>query len=83
MEPLEYCDRWVEKYTNIAPGERGYRAACIRELAKATGLKERSIDNNWGEDFKKRPEWVLTGLRNADLVNQAREIFRSDNFPRS
>ena len=81
LTPSQYCQRWVEKLTGICPHERGYRAACIRELAKVTGLKIRSIDNNWSKNFQNYPSWVLIPLRNADLVNQMREIITRDDFP--
>ena len=32
MEPLEYCEKYVE---SPKPGERGYRAACVRILTEA------------------------------------------------
>lgn len=81
LTPQEYCQRWVFKLTGIAPQERGYRSACIRELAKVTGLKERSIDNNWGQNFQDHPQWVKVCLRHADLVNQMREVIARDDFP--
>jgi hypothetical protein len=69
MEPTEYCRRWVKK---IQPGERGYRAECIRALEKATfGVyKFDTIDRNWGSDFERRPEAVLELLRVANMLNE-------------
>jgi hypothetical protein len=68
MEPMEYCRRWVK---HIQPGERGYRAECIRALEKATfgTYKFVTINRNWGSNFEKRPEVVLELLRVADLLN--------------
>lgn len=68
MEPMEYCRRWVQ---HIQPGERGYRAECIRALEKATfgTYKFDTINRNWGPSFDKRPEVVLELLRVADLLN--------------
>ncbi|WP_323374478.1 hypothetical protein [Nostoc commune] len=43
LEPLEYCQRWVE----VSPDERGYRKACVAALAEATALSPRPI-NDWG-----------------------------------
>jgi hypothetical protein len=69
MEPKEYCRQWVQ---HIQPGERGYRAACIRALEKATfGVyKFDTIDRNWGKDFERRPEAALELLRVANMLNE-------------
>lgn len=69
MEPLEYCRRWV---TTIEPGERGYRAECIRALEKATfGVyKFETINRNWGAEFERRPESALELLRVANMLNE-------------
>ena len=69
MEPTEYCDRWV---THIHPGERGYRAECIRALEKATFGTYRfvTIDRNWGPNFERRPDSVLELLRVANMLNE-------------
>lgn len=66
LEPQEFCRRWVNK---PAPGERGYRAACIRELARACGISERTVDG-WGPNFERRPEHILVLLRTVDLLRQ-------------
>ncbi len=73
MEPREYCCRWVPKFYGISPDERGYRKACIKELAKVTTLEEGTI-NNWGSQFEGRPNYVLVMLRMADMINQIREV---------
>lgn len=69
MEPDEYCRCWV---THIQPGERGYRAECIRALEKATfGVyKFDTIDRNWGSEFERRPEAALELLRVANMLNE-------------
>jgi len=69
MEPIEYCRRWV---TRIQPGERGYRAECVRALEKATfGVyKFDTIDRNWGGEFERRPEAALELLRVANMLNE-------------
>lgn len=69
MEPSEYCRRWVKR---IQPGERGYRAECIRALERATfGVyKFDTIDRNWGAEFERRPEAALELLRVANMLNE-------------
>ncbi len=74
MEPEEYCWRWVPVYQGKHPGERGYRAACVRELAKVAGIKESTIDINWGANFEKRPNYMPRLLRMADVINQLKQV---------
>ena len=76
MEPLEYCFRWVD----MPPDERGYRKACIAALAEATGLSPRTI-GNWGQNFERRPAYVLHLLRMADKLNQIKKIVLPSDFP--
>lgn len=76
LEPLEYCQRWVE----MSPDERGYRKACIVALAEATGLSERTI-GNWGQNFERRPNYVAHILRMADMLNQIRKIVLPPDCP--
>ncbi|BAT55386.1 unknown protein [Nostoc sp. NIES-3756] len=76
LEPLEYCQRWVE----MSPDERGYRKACIAALAEATGLSERTI-GNWGQNFERRPNYVVHILRMADMLNQIRKIVLPPDYP--
>jgi hypothetical protein len=76
LEPLEYCQRWVE----IPPEERGYRKACIAALAEATALSPRTI-NDWGANFERRPDHVLHVLRMADMLNQIRKIVLPPDYP--
>ncbi|MFM7428196.1 MAG: hypothetical protein ACKO7W_24895 [Elainella sp.] len=58
--------------TTIEPGERGYRAECIRALEKATfGVyKFETINRNWGAEFERRPESALELLRVANMLNE-------------
>ena len=76
LEPLEYCQRWVE----MPPDERGYRKACVASLAEATGLSERTI-GNWGQNFERRPNYVVHILRMADMLNQIRKIVLPPDYP--
>jgi hypothetical protein len=76
LEPLEYCQRWVQ----VPPEERGYRKACIASLAEATGLSPRTI-NDWGANFERRPDHVLHVLRMADMLNQIRKIVLPPDYP--
>ncbi len=75
MEPQEYCRKWVPIYQGKKPGERGYRAACVRELAKISGVKESTIDINWGSDFAQRPGYLPRMLTLADVINSVKQIF--------
>jgi hypothetical protein len=72
LEPMDYCQRWVSRSPS-----RGYRKACINALVDATGLSPGTI-RNWGTDFQRRPLYVLRILRQADLLNQLRELDRAD-----
>ena len=74
LEPEEYCRRWVPVHQGKHPGERGYRAACVRELAKVAGIKESTIDINWGANFEKRPNYMPRLLRMADVINQLKQV---------
>lgn len=76
MEPSDFCKRWI---TRVRPGERGWRAECCRELAKATGLSIRTIEG-WGSDFSGRPEIIVTLLRKEDLLRQIARLSGSDNL---
>ncbi|MBD2003852.1 MULTISPECIES: hypothetical protein [Cyanophyceae] len=76
LEPLEYCRRWVE----MSSDERGYRKACITALAEATALSSRTI-GNWGQNFERRPNYVLHILRMADMLNQIRKIILPADYP--
>ncbi len=66
LEPMEFCQRWVKSPTS---GERGYHAACVRELAKACGISELTV-KGWGQNFQKYPSHIPTMLRTVDLLRQ-------------
>ncbi|BDA76315.1 hypothetical protein CAL7716_104810 (plasmid) [Calothrix sp. PCC 7716] len=75
MEPLDFCRKWIK---SPLPGERGYYKVCVKLLAKATGLSERTVEG-WGSDFSNRPDYVLTTLKKEDIILQIRELVkRSD-----
>lgn len=69
LEPIEFCQRWVDRPAD----ERGYYTACVKALAQATGLSERTVQG-WGKDFAKRPDYVLHILRKEDIINQIRKL---------
>ncbi|RUT03877.1 hypothetical protein DSM106972_047910 [Dulcicalothrix desertica PCC 7102] len=75
MEPEEYCRKWVPIYQDKKPGERGYRAACIRELARVSGVKGTTIDINWGSDFSERPSYLPKMLALAHTINLMKQMF--------
>jgi AcrR family transcriptional regulator len=68
LEPVEYCQRWVA----AAPG-KGYLKVAINALAEATGLSPGTI-RNWEPDFRRRPQYALRLLRQADLLNQIQQL---------
>jgi hypothetical protein len=75
LTPWEYCQKWVE----ISPDERGYRKACVKALAEATGLSPRTI-NNWGKKFEKYPAHIVRTLSMADRLNQIKKILLSSDY---
>ena len=77
LEPSDFCQKWVK---SIAPGERGYYKACVKAIAEATGLSERTIEG-WGSDFKGRPDSVLVTLKKEDTINQIRVLVKVDDLP--
>ncbi|BAZ48769.1 hypothetical protein NIES4103_13780 [Nostoc sp. NIES-4103] len=68
LEPMEYCRRWVTQ----EPG-RNYRKACINAIAQVTGTSPKTV-KDWGTDFRRRPKYVTRILRQADLINQFRQL---------
>lgn len=74
LEPLDFCNIWIPKIYGIQPNERGFKAACIRELTKITGTQYTTIERNWGADFSDRPDWVPRVLRREHMLNRIREI---------
>jgi hypothetical protein len=81
LEPIEYCRRWVE-----TDPSRGYKKACINALAQATGLSPNTI-KDWGTNFNRRPHYIPFVLRQADLINQFKQLVTTgqiilpSNFP--
>jgi hypothetical protein len=70
LKPSEFCRRWIE---NPPPGEWGYRAACIRELVRVTGLTKDAI-NKWGPDLDDCPDIVEILLRKEDIIRQVQHL---------
>lgn len=68
LEPSEYCRRWVSQDDN-----RGYRKVCINVIAAATGLSPSTV-KDWGPDFIRCPRYVPYLLRQADLLNQFKQL---------
>ncbi|QSJ20361.1 hypothetical protein JYQ62_17655 [Nostoc sp. UHCC 0702] len=68
LEPMEYCRRWVSP----EPG-RNYRKTCINAIAQVTGTSPKTV-KDWGTNFHRRPKYVTRILRQADLINQFREL---------
>jgi hypothetical protein len=81
LEPMEYCRRWVSR----EPG-RNYRKACINAIAQVTGASPKTV-KDWGTDFRRRPKYVTRILRQADLINQFKQLVATGiinlppNFP--
>ena len=73
MEPREFCQTWLETPN---PGDWGYRRACVRLLAEATGLSERTIEN-WGKDFDRRPDYVLIILKKDNALREIQKILEN------
>ena len=74
LKPQEYCEKWVPILYGRQPGERGYKAACIRELARVSGVEADTIERNWGLTnmaFDAAPAYLPRMLRMADIINQA------------
>lgn len=68
LEPMEYCRRWVTHEP-----ERSYRKTCINAIAKVTGTSRKTV-KDWGKDFLYRPKYVTHILRQADLINQFKQL---------
>ncbi|NES01720.1 MAG: hypothetical protein F6K22_02110 [Okeania sp. SIO2F4] len=75
MSPEDYCRIWVPVLYKTLPEQRGYKARCIEELAKVTGFTEQSI-KNWGADFKGHPDYVKVILKQANIINEFRQLFK-------
>jgi hypothetical protein len=68
LEPMEYCRRWVSRDSS-----KNYRKACINAIAQATGLSPKTV-KDWGPNFRRRPKYVARLLRQADLINQFKQL---------
>lgn len=75
LEPSDYCSKWVPKLWHIEQGERGYRKACMAEIARVTSISKNTI-NTWGSDFSDCPSHVKQSLRMADIINTIRELIQ-------
>lgn len=71
LEPMEYCHRWVSQQ----PG-RNYRKVCINALAEVTGVSPTTV-KDWGTNFDRRPKYITRLLRQADLINQFKQLVLS------
>jgi hypothetical protein len=74
LEPIDYCRRWV-----LIDPARSYWKVCVNALAQATGLSPKTI-KNWGTNFQQRPRYIPYVLRQADLLNQIRELDRAQQL---
>lgn len=74
MSPSDFCAKWIPILYGIMPDERGYKAACIKELTAVTGLTESTIKNSWGANMANYPKSVENTLYWANIgytVNHA------------
>ncbi|BAZ39440.1 hypothetical protein NIES4101_53930 [Calothrix sp. NIES-4101] len=66
----EFCEKWIPKIYGVQPGERGYRTACVSELAQIVGTLAsfQSIYTNWNikDDENGYPKYVKQMLDFAD-----------------
>lgn len=69
LEPHNFCRYWVK---SPLPGNLGYRQACIKLLAEATGLVEGTI-NAWGRDFQDRPNYILNMLEKDHIFRSIQQ----------
>ncbi|MBD1890504.1 hypothetical protein [Coleofasciculus sp. FACHB-SPT9] len=68
LEPMEYCRRWVTQESGL-----NYRKVCINAIADITGASPKTV-KDWGPDFQRRPKYVTRILRQADLLNQFKQL---------
>jgi hypothetical protein len=85
LEPIEYCRRWVTQ----EPG-RNYRKACINAIPRSGCQGHRTSYRNesknckrLGERFSLQPKYVTRILRQADLINQFKQLVAQEiiNLP--
>lgn len=74
LEPIEYCRRWVKP----EPG-RNYRKVCINAIAQVTGASPKTI-KDWGPEFSRCPKYIPRILRQADLINQFKQLVASGSI---
>ena len=72
----EYLLKWIPQIYGIQPSERGFRARCLDELSKITGVSRDSIHANWGSGitFQDAPSYVERIINLQDVVNQAHMV---------
>ena len=73
MTPAEYCEKWIPTIAGLYPDERGYKTACIKELARVTGLTEMAI-KKWGADMDGYPLNIKHILQMANTINAMKQI---------
>ncbi len=66
MKASQFCEKWIPILYGLYPTDRGYKAACIRELAQLTKLTERTI-KSWGDNLDNHPETVDQTLYWANI----------------
>lgn len=64
----QYCEKWVPFLSHHAPGQRGFRAKCVRHLSEVLGCPEATIDRNWGSQFENAPPLILAQVRTWDAL---------------
>lgn len=68
LSPQEFCHRHIL----LSPDERGYRSACVREIATVCGISPRTVERWWDENDY--PEWLPTMLQKEDLLRQINNL---------
>ncbi len=68
MTPSDYCSKWVPILYNLNPGDRGYRAACNREISKVTGVSSNTV-SQWGKDLENYHPLIEIILAYRDKLN--------------
>lgn len=88
--PSEFCAKWMRFYegnTCPEPGDRGYKSAYLRTIARGAGIAFQTV-NNWSSKGdatgietldKKCPKYVQVALTKQDLLNELKVLI--DNHP--
>lgn len=69
----EFCEHWFglhllsEEERAVQKNERGYRAKCLRLLARVLGKPENTVDS-WGKRFERMPQDLQVALRYANAL---------------